>query len=162
MLLKSAMKRHFIIQYVLTIAILFVLVWVWEFLIESSLPADLESNKEHWEYVFTVVVFGMIALVIPTIISIKEWNEKQKAINDIKTLKGLIPICMLCKNIKNDQGAWKQLEEYLTDNSDASFTHGVCPDCFQKELEVIEQVKEDETDPDGGSKKKCGSKQFSA
>jgi len=48
----------------------------------------------------------------------------------IQTLQGLLPICMLCKKIKNDQGYWEVLEQYIRDHSHADFSHGLCPDCF--------------------------------
>ncbi|NTV76334.1 MAG: PAS domain-containing protein [Holophaga sp.] len=48
----------------------------------------------------------------------------------IRTLQGLLPICMYCKKIKNDDGYWEVLEKYVRDNSEADFSHGLCPDCF--------------------------------
>lgn len=56
----------------------------------------------------------------------------QDALLKIKTLSGLIPICAGCKKIRDDKGYWNQLEEYLEKHSDASFSHGLCPDCFHK------------------------------
>ncbi len=56
----------------------------------------------------------------------------QDALDKIKTLSGLIPICAGCKKIRDDRGYWNQLEEYLEQHSDASFSHGLCPECFQK------------------------------
>jgi len=54
---------------------------------------------------------------------------------EIQTLKGIIPICSYCKNIRNDDGAWDKLEEYITRHSDAQFSHGACPKCLTKALE---------------------------
>lgn len=51
------------------------------------------------------------------------------ALAQIKTLSGLIPICSNCKKIRDDRGYWNVLEKYLKDHSDATFTHGICPDC---------------------------------
>ena len=48
----------------------------------------------------------------------------------IRTLHGLLPICMFCKKIKNDQGYWEVLEHYIHEHSEADFSHGLCPDCF--------------------------------
>ena len=48
------------------------------------------------------------------------------------TLGGLLPICMNCKNIRDDSGAWVRMEEYISDRSDADFTHGICPECMKK------------------------------
>ncbi len=58
--------------------------------------------------------------------------ELQEALNNIKTLKGLIPICANCKKIRDDEGFWQQLELYITTHSEAEFSHGICPDCARK------------------------------
>lgn len=57
--------------------------------------------------------------------------ELREALNQIKTLSGLIPICAACKKIRDDKGYWNQLEQYLEEHSDAVFSHGLCPECFQ-------------------------------
>jgi PAS domain S-box-containing protein len=59
-------------------------------------------------------------------------KELQFAIDNIKTLQGLIPICANCKKIRDDKGYWNQVEGYIMEHSDATFTHGVCPDCAKK------------------------------
>jgi len=53
----------------------------------------------------------------------------QEALEDVKTLRGLLPICAGCKKIRDEAGYWNQLEHYFTQHSDVSFTHGLCPDC---------------------------------
>jgi len=63
----------------------------------------------------------------------------QEAFDNIKTLKGLLPICANCKNIRDDKGYWNQIEAYIRDHSDAEFSHSICPDCAKKlypELEL--------------------------
>ena len=59
-------------------------------------------------------------------------QELQFALDNIKTLQGLIPICCNCKKIRDDQGFWNQVEAYIAAHSDATFTHGVCPECAKK------------------------------
>lgn len=59
-------------------------------------------------------------------------EKLQGALREIKTLRGIIPICSNCKNIRNDEGAWSKLEEYISDNSNAEFSHGLCPDCAKQ------------------------------
>ncbi|RJR35204.1 MAG: response regulator [Deltaproteobacteria bacterium] len=59
-------------------------------------------------------------------------SELQEALAQIKTLRGFIPICAYCKNIRDDAGYWQQLEKYLREHSDAEFSHGICPDCLGK------------------------------
>lgn len=65
-------------------------------------------------------------------------NEKQlrkkleHAISEIKTLQGIIPICSKCKKIRDDGGYWQQLEVYISDHSDADFSHSLCPHCVEE------------------------------
>ncbi len=55
--------------------------------------------------------------------------ELKKAAIHIKTLNGLLPICASCKNIRNDEGYWEQIEVYIRDHADITFTHSICPNC---------------------------------
>ena len=55
--------------------------------------------------------------------------ELREALAHIKTLRGLLPICASCKNIRDDQGYWRQVEEYIKERIDVQFSHGICPDC---------------------------------
>jgi integral membrane sensor domain MASE1 len=63
-------------------------------------------------------------------------QELEKALQEIKTLRGLIPLCAWCKNIRDDQGFWLRLEDYLRTHTDAEFTHGICPQCLGQELDT--------------------------
>jgi phosphoserine phosphatase RsbU/P len=56
--------------------------------------------------------------------------ELRTALDHIKTLQGIIPICSYCKKIRDDQGYWSQVEAYLSRHSDAQFSHGFCPECM--------------------------------
>jgi DNA-directed RNA polymerase subunit RPC12/RpoP len=66
---------------------------------------------------------------------IKLRREVQKAMGEIKQLRGLLPICAWCKKVRNDTGLWEQVELYVRSHSDAEFTHSVCPDCRSKVLD---------------------------
>jgi len=55
--------------------------------------------------------------------------DLQRALAEVKTLTGLLPICASCKKIRNDAGSWTVLEKFIHDHSNAKFTHGICPDC---------------------------------
>jgi len=59
-------------------------------------------------------------------------DELHQALAEIKTLSGLLPICSSCKKIRDDEGAWSLLEEYITEHSEATFSHGLCPGCAKK------------------------------
>ena len=64
-------------------------------------------------------------------------KELQHALTNIKTLQGLIPICANCKKIRDDKGFWNQVESYISQHTNAEFTHGVCPDCAKKLYGVL-------------------------
>jgi len=59
-------------------------------------------------------------------------DELQRASTEINTLQGIIPICMYCKKIRDDEGFWHQVENYVAARSSAQFSHGLCPDCMKK------------------------------
>ena len=58
--------------------------------------------------------------------------ELKEALDTVKTLSGLLPICASCKNIRDDRGYWNQIESYIQTHSEAQFTHSICPDCAKK------------------------------
>jgi hypothetical protein len=62
----------------------------------------------------------------------KEKEKLEKALSEVKTLSGLIPICSHCKKIRDDKGYWNQVEAYIQQHSDAKFSHGICKDCMQR------------------------------
>ncbi len=59
-------------------------------------------------------------------------RELENALAEIKTLRGIIPICSSCKKIRDDEGYWHQVEVYIRDHSEAEFSHGICPECAKK------------------------------
>lgn len=59
-------------------------------------------------------------------------EENRQAMSEIKTLRGILPICASCKSIRNDEGYWTEIESYISQHSEAKFTHGLCLDCAQK------------------------------
>jgi phosphoserine phosphatase RsbU/P len=63
--------------------------------------------------------------------------ELEQALVNVKQLRGLLPMCSYCKKIRVDDKYWQQLEGYLTDHSDAEFSHGICPECFPSVLDGI-------------------------
>lgn len=59
-------------------------------------------------------------------------RELEEALASVRLLQGLLPICSYCKKIRNDQNYWQQVDAYISEHSDAVFSHGICPDCFDK------------------------------
>ena len=55
--------------------------------------------------------------------------QREKALAEVRRLQDLLPICSKCKKVRTDDGFWRQVDEYISEHSDARFTHGLCPDC---------------------------------
>lgn len=84
-------------------------------------------------------VAGMIGAILDITERKKAEEEKerliaklQEALDTVKTLSGLLPICASCKKIRDDNGYWNQIETYISRHSEAEFSHGICPDCLEK------------------------------
>ena len=69
-------------------------------------------------------------------------KELQAALADIKQLTGMLPICASCKKIRDDKGYWQGVESYITQHSEAVFTHGICPECEKKMYEELEKLQD--------------------
>jgi hypothetical protein len=107
---------------------------------------EVHSRAEGNSYI--LIFFGVLLSAVIAFFTIKRVladeaanqklvHELNTTIEEIKTLRGIIPICSHCKNIRNDAGQWDQLEEYIRDHSDAEFTHGICPDCKKKHYSYL-------------------------
>lgn len=77
-------------------------------------------------------------------------NELQSALQRVNTLRGLLPICSKCKKIRNDAGYWQNVETYISEHLDTSFSHGICPDCQREMLQEMQNlgIEPDEDFPD--------------
>lgn len=71
-------------------------------------------------------------------------GELQNALAEVKRLSGMLPICAGCKKIRDDRGYWLQVEEYISEHSEAEFTHSMCPDCLAKYYPALAKEMEDE------------------
>ncbi|MEW6267443.1 MAG: response regulator [Thermodesulfobacteriota bacterium] len=76
-------------------------------------------------------------------------QELKAALAHIKTLRGLLPICMDCKKIRNDKDYWQEVDHYLTQTMEAEFTHSLCPDCMNKRMAEIDAKKPKGSVPPG-------------
>jgi len=59
-------------------------------------------------------------------------DQLREALADVKKLQGLLPVCASCKKVRDDDGYWQQIESYISEHSDAKFSHGICPECMIK------------------------------
>lgn len=69
----------------------------------------------------------------------KRERELEDALEEIKKMTGILPICSYCKQIRNDEGYWQQVEEYISEHSEAMFSHGVCPVCYKKMMKRLKE-----------------------
>ena len=132
---------------------------------ETGIPSYAESNAEYsgqliWLGTWLVPLRDDAGQVIAVMgvsrdITNQKWleedkqkllNKLQEALTQVKTLSGLLPICSVCKRIRDDNGYWQQVEGYIQTHSDATFTHGVCPECFPKLYPNFDTSKQKETD----------------
>ena len=67
----------------------------------------------------------------------------QQALDEVKVLRGILPICASCKKIRDDKGSWNKIESYIRDHSEAEFSHSICPECAQQLYHEIFNNKED-------------------
>ena len=73
----------------------------------------------------------------------KAIKELQQALIEIKTLRGLLPICIYCKQVRDDEGFWRRVDEYVQKHTEVRFSHGICPDCMKKHFpEFLDEVSE--------------------
>jgi K+-sensing histidine kinase KdpD len=75
-------------------------------------------------------------------LSLEQTNQAlQHALDEVKTLHGLLPICVYCKQIRSEDGNWVGLEKYVREHTHADFTHGMCPECYQRNYPEIYKKK---------------------
>jgi hypothetical protein len=110
-----------------------------------------------WKSLFNRAI-GLFAIWVTTLLSLHRKmleertllavREREKALEDIRVLQGLLPICASCKKIRNDKGYWIQIESYIRDHSEAEFSHGICPECIEKLYPELNRRKnlKDKTD----------------
>lgn len=92
---------------------------------------------ELWNTAVHFAFFSISALLIYEVRTNMEKREKligelQQALDQVKTLSGLLPMCSSCKKIRDDKGYWNQVEVYICEHSEAMVSHGICPECAQK------------------------------
>ncbi|MBX9622599.1 MAG: hypothetical protein K2X82_02180, partial [Gemmataceae bacterium] len=65
-------------------------------------------------------------------------RELEEALAQVKQLQALLPICAYCKKIRDDANYWQQVDSYLVNHSGIRFTHGICPDCLDREMRALD------------------------
>lgn len=108
---------------------------------DGLIGAGLYSFVYVSEYAYLIVIATMAHALLGRFVDLHRSVETakatledrvQEALADAKVLRGFIPICASCRKLRDDHGFWTRLEEYLTQHSEASLTHGICPDCARQ------------------------------
>jgi len=131
-------RIHFPIFYILPVAIL---AWTRHPKVANTfaiiLPLARIGFYYAWEdqhLLYIASINALITGIVLAILSLLIINaaEKRELEKRLQHLEGILPICSSCKRIRNEQGEYDQLEKYITGHSQASFTHGICPECAKK------------------------------
>jgi len=125
--------------------------------LNSMTPEEQNSIKNKWlsvryEYGVSMTdilkwIFIPICSLLIVLIFILIWNrklkneiaERIKIEKEIKVLQGFLPICSYCKKIREDDGDWSMVEAYVAKHSEAVFSHGICPECYEKQMKEIDK-----------------------
>ncbi len=116
--------------------------------IMAVIPRSFSISMVPWSLSFALFN-GIIGFYYGTFKAEKLAREKlienlQKALADVKTLSGMLPICAWCNKIRNDEGYWQKIEAYMKSHLDLNFTHSICHDCAKKEYpELYSKLKKD-------------------
>jgi hypothetical protein len=96
---------------------------------DNSKPEFHSSDDMHWHEATS----NLMNELITTKRDLQQKTiELQDALNQVKLLKGLLPICASCKKIRDDKGYWQSVEQYISEHSEAQFSHDICPECMRK------------------------------
>lgn len=123
---------------------------------------DFAKGHESWELDEIISLFMFFTFYF-LVLAIRKWRhavkanrelqkanqELREADDEISQLRGILPICASCKKIRNDQGYWQKVEEYLRERAHIKFTHGLCPDCFDTLYPELKRFREQATDNAG-------------
>ena len=103
----------------------------------------LDSKKNPFGELYEKVLNEFRELV-ETHLSLVDMNEQLKsALSEVKILRGMLPICCICKCIRDDQGYWNKIENYIQQHSEVEFSHGICPNCAKRLYSELDLEPED-------------------
>ncbi|MBF0467939.1 MAG: cache domain-containing protein [Desulfamplus sp.] len=111
-----------------------------------------QSEKETIEHIFRILLVNLGICIIITVVVLILVNLSVSAYQkNIETLRGIVPICSYCKQIRDDQGYWNKVEAYVSKHTEAKFSHSICPSCMQEhypeEYAIIKKER-----PDGSNR----------
>ncbi len=102
---------------------------------------DYLSKPFHREELRVRVAVGVQMLELQRALAARV-DELEEALSQVKQLQGMLPICSYCKKIRDDQNYWQKVENYISDHTDVKFSHGICPDCYDRVILDFELEKQ--------------------
>lgn len=100
-------------------------------LVRLGFVAPWGESWHLWEEAVNAAVNAFVLVAFARLVALNA-VRKQALEKEVQTLRGLLPICSFCKKIRDAEGRWEPLEQYIGERSEAEFTHGVCPECLQE------------------------------
>ncbi len=107
----------------------------------DSKPNQYSKTIRHLLESFQSIIESHLELLYMNYVLGEEKRRLSDYVQEIQTLRGLIPICAQCKKIKDSSGYWFQVEKYLAQHTQANFTHALCPECYQAYMDVFEETE---------------------
>jgi hypothetical protein len=109
-------------------------------LVETKLQDIIASDLSHYRYLQLFLLVSLISLTLFLLFIFYRYEKQRaknlalirEALDKVKVLSGLLPICASCNKIRDDKGYWNQIESYIKEHSEAEFSHSICPECAKK------------------------------
>jgi hypothetical protein len=122
------MKRRLVIMVAAVVLLAAGFVGLWEIVLSDLLMPNRQtrageaSHTVHWDCMVVTLIAGTLAAIGPTLLHLSTLKENNM-------LKGILPVCMRCKKIRDSHDNWVPMEIYIRDRSPTEFSHGLCPEC---------------------------------
>lgn len=122
---KNFVSKRVISYEIVAFGFIIAMTWIDEVLDIPHMFLGAISTPVNWrESLFESIIMIIVGAIVV--------NYTSKIFSRMKYLEGLLPICASCKNIRDKDGQWHQIESYIRDRSGSEFSHGICPDCADK------------------------------
>jgi hypothetical protein len=122
---KYMISTRIIVFEAIAFIFIMLLIWLDQVIDIPYLFLGAEATPINWrEALFESIIVGVVGAIII--------NYTIKLFRRMKYLEGILPICASCKRIRDEKGDWRQMEDYIDERSEATFSHGICPECAEK------------------------------
>jgi hypothetical protein len=131
---KYMVSTRIIVFEAIAFIFIMLLIWLDQVVDIPYLFLGAEATPINWrEALFESIIVGIVGAIII--------NYTIKLFRRMKYIEGILPICASCKRIRDEKGDWHQMEDYIDERSEATFSHGICPECAEKLYPEFESSK---------------------